>query len=148
MNTHNKVIFDRTRVGVASLKENRYETRALSVRKRMEVPYHTSTLKSYLSLRSCSNLLLNTSTFKMTIQETLCDRRIIHSDPEIMSGVPVFVGTRVPLQTFFDYLEGEAGLAEFLEDFPHLQTQVLQALEVIVKAMLEQERTARVHSAG
>ncbi|MHC5715557.1 MAG: DUF433 domain-containing protein [Nostoc sp.] len=48
------------------------------------------------------------------------DRRIIHSDPEIMSGTPVYVGMRVPLQTFFDYLEGEAGLAEFLEDFPHL----------------------------
>jgi uncharacterized protein (DUF433 family) len=67
----------------------------------------------------------------MDIQRVLRDRRIIHSDPEIMSGTPVFVGTRVPLQTFFDYLEGEAGLAEFLEDFPHLQTQVLLVLEVI-----------------
>jgi uncharacterized protein (DUF433 family) len=66
---------------------------------------------------------------------------------EIMSGTPVFVGTRIPLQTFFDYLEGEAGLAEFLEDFPHLQVQVLQVLEVIAKAMLAQERTARAHSA-
>ncbi|MBW4634685.1 MAG: DUF433 domain-containing protein [Iphinoe sp. HA4291-MV1] len=64
-----------------------------------------------------------------------------------MSGTPVFVGTRIPLQTFFDYLEGEAGLAEFLEDFPHLQVQVLQVLEVIAKAMLAQERTARAHSA-
>ncbi len=35
------------------------------------------------------------------------------------------------LQTFFDYLEGEAGLAEFLEDFPHLPAQVLLVLEVI-----------------
>ena len=32
-----------------------------------------------------------------------------------MSGTPVFVGTRVPLQTFFHYLEGEAGLTEFLK---------------------------------
>ncbi|MHC5722365.1 MAG: DUF433 domain-containing protein, partial [Nostoc sp.] len=61
-------------------------------------------------------------------------------------GTPVFVGTRVPLQTFFDYLEGEAVLAEFLEDFPHLQTQVLLVLEVIAKAMLVQERTAGAHS--
>jgi uncharacterized protein (DUF433 family) len=82
----------------------------------------------------------------MDIQSRLRDRRIIHSDPEIMSGSPVFVGTRVPLQTFFDYLEGEAGLAEFLEDFPHLQAQVLQVLEVIAKAMLEQEQTARAYS--
>ncbi|NJL37459.1 MAG: DUF433 domain-containing protein [Leptolyngbyaceae cyanobacterium RM2_2_4] len=83
----------------------------------------------------------------MTIQEMLHDRQTIHSDPEIMSGVPVFVGTRVPLQTFFDYLESEAGLAEFLQDFPYLQSQVLQVLEMLVKAMLEQERLARVHSA-
>ncbi|MDF5715774.1 MAG: DUF433 domain-containing protein [Rhizonema sp. NSF051] len=67
----------------------------------------------------------------MDIQRVLRDRRIIHSDAEIMSGTPVFVGTRVPLQTFFDYLEGEAGLAEFLEDFPHLQAQVLLVLEKI-----------------
>ncbi|MGD1861996.1 MAG: DUF433 domain-containing protein [Leptolyngbyaceae cyanobacterium] len=36
--------------------------------------------------------------------------------------VSVFAGTRVPLQTFFDYLEGEASIAEFLEDFPHLRS--------------------------
>ena len=84
----------------------------------------------------------------MDIQTSLRDRQIIHSDPEIMSGTPVFVGTRIPLQTFFDYLEGKAGLMEFLEDFPHLKTQVLQVLEVMAKAMLVEERTARVHSAG
>ena len=65
-----------------------------------------------------------------------------------MGGVPVFVGTRVPLQTFFDYLEGEAGLAEFLEDFPHLQGQVFQVLKVIAKAMLAHEQTVHAHTAG
>ncbi|MEH2331293.1 DUF433 domain-containing protein [Nostoc sp.] len=83
----------------------------------------------------------------MDIQTVLRDRRIISSDPDIMSGTSVFVGTRVPLQTFFDYLEGEAGLTEFLEDFPHLQTQVLQVLEVIAKAMLNQEQIIYAHSA-
>ncbi len=83
----------------------------------------------------------------MDIQTSLRDRQIIHSDAEIMSGALVFVGTRVPLQTFFDYLEGEAGLMEFLEDFPHLETQVLQVLEVIAKAMLAEERSSCVHSA-
>ncbi len=82
----------------------------------------------------------------MKIQQIFDCQGIVHTDPEIMSGVPVFVGTRVPLQTFFDYLEGEAGLAEFLEEFPHLRTQALQVLEVIAKAMLDQERTASVHS--
>ncbi|GAB1542859.1 hypothetical protein NUACC21_55330 [Scytonema sp. NUACC21] len=67
----------------------------------------------------------------MDIQSRLRDRQIIHCDPEIMSGDPVFVGTRVPLQTFFDYLEGEAGLAEFLEDFPHLQAQILEVINTL-----------------
>ena len=57
-----------------------------------------------------------------------------------MSGAPVFVGTRVPLQTFFDYLEGDAGLAEFIEDFPHLQDKVFQLLEITMRTTLEQER--------
>jgi uncharacterized protein (DUF433 family) len=84
----------------------------------------------------------------MDIQTSLRDRHIIHSDPEIMSGALVFVGTRVPLQTFFDYLEGEAGLMEFLEDFPYLKTQALQVVEIMVKEMLVEERTARAHSIG
>jgi uncharacterized protein (DUF433 family) len=67
----------------------------------------------------------------MNIQETLDRQGIIHSDPDIMSGTPVFVGTRVPLQTFFDYLEGPSGLAEFLEDFPHLNAAAMRVLESI-----------------
>ncbi len=49
----------------------------------------------------------------------------MHTDPDIMSGAPVFIGTRVPLQTLFDYLEDENGLSEFLEDFPHLKVPVI-----------------------
>lgn len=84
----------------------------------------------------------------MRIQQVLNHQGIVHTDPEVMSGVPVFVGTRVPLQTFFDYLKGESGLAEFLEDFPHLKTQALQVLEAIAKAKVEETRTASVHFAG
>jgi uncharacterized protein (DUF433 family) len=83
----------------------------------------------------------------MNIQETLNHQGIIHSDPDIMSGTPVFVGTRVPIQTFFDYLEGPSGLAEFLADFPHLNAQAMQVLESITKAMLAQEQQVRAHSA-
>lgn len=43
---------------------------------------------------------------------------LIVSDPEILSGTPVFRGTRVPFQTLFDYLEGGDTLDEFLDDFP------------------------------
>ena len=46
----------------------------------------------------------------MDIQKILIEKQIVHSDSEIMGGVPVFIGTRVPLQTLFDYFEGEGGL--------------------------------------
>lgn len=55
----------------------------------------------------------------------------IHSDPEIMGGTPVFVGTRVPAQTLLDYLEGGDSLDEFLEDFPSvMREQAVAALEL------------------
>jgi uncharacterized protein (DUF433 family) len=76
----------------------------------------------------------------MEIIDVLLRQEIIHSDPEIMSGVPVFKGSRVPLQTFFDYLENEGGLEEFLDDFPYLKIQAIQVLENIAKAAIEQER--------
>ncbi len=58
------------------------------------------------------------------------DHEVIHSDPEILGGTPVFVGTRVPVQTLLDYLEGGHPLAEFLDDFPTVaETQAIAALE-------------------
>jgi uncharacterized protein (DUF433 family) len=45
-------------------------------------------------------------------------KRIVHSDPEIMNGIPVFVGTRVPVKTLFDYLAAGDPLEEFQENFP------------------------------
>jgi uncharacterized protein (DUF433 family) len=42
----------------------------------------------------------------------------VHSDPEILGGTPVFVGTRVPVRAMLDYLEHDRLLAEFLDDFP------------------------------
>ena len=43
---------------------------------------------------------------------------LITCDPEIVSGTPVFAGTRVPIKNLFDYLEGGHDLTEFFEDFP------------------------------
>jgi uncharacterized protein (DUF433 family) len=51
----------------------------------------------------------------------MIDAKVVSRDPEIMSGAPVFAGTRVLVQTLFDYLEGGEPLSEFLEDFPTLQ---------------------------
>jgi len=57
---------------------------------------------------------------------------VIHSDPHIMGGTPVFVGTRVPFQTLLDYLEAGDPLSEFLEDFPTVGRK--QAVEVLEQA--------------
>ncbi len=51
-------------------------------------------------------------------------------DPDIMHGTPVFRGTRVPVQTLFDYLEGGERLEDFLEGFPTVgRALALEALE-------------------
>lgn len=53
----------------------------------------------------------------------------ITTDPETMHGIPVFRGTRVPVQTLFDYLEGGDPLEDFLQGFPTVsRTLALEAL--------------------
>ena len=55
---------------------------------------------------------------------------VFHSDPEILGGTVVFIGTRVPLQNLVDYLEGGYSLDEFLEDFPSVsREQAIKGLE-------------------
>lgn len=62
---------------------------------------------------------------------------VIHSDPEILGGTPVFIGTRVPFQALIDYLEGGHPLAEFLDDFPSVtREQTIAALELARDAVL------------
>lgn len=57
--------------------------------------------------------------------------RVVHSDPEILGGAPVFVGTRVPVKTLYDYLEAGDSLDEFLNDFPSVtRDQAVGALEL------------------
>ena len=64
-------------------------------------------------------------------------RDVVHSDPEILGGTPVFVGTRVPVQALIDYLEGGHPLADFLEDFPSVsRDQAVAALEIARDALL------------
>ena len=56
---------------------------------------------------------------------------VAHSDPEIMGGEPVFVGTRVPVRNLFDYLEAGDSLDEFLQSFPTVtREQAVAALEI------------------
>jgi uncharacterized protein (DUF433 family) len=57
--------------------------------------------------------------------------QIVHRDPEILGGAPVFRGTRVPLRSLFDYLEGRETLDEFLRQFPSVRReQVIALLEL------------------
>ena len=63
---------------------------------------------------------------------------IVHSNPEIMGGTPVFVGTRVPLQNLIDYLEGGESVDDFLEAFPTVERpQVIAVIEAGKLKMLE-----------
>ena len=55
---------------------------------------------------------------------------VVHSDPNILGGTPVFVGTRVPVQALIDYIEGGHSLTEFLDDFPTVTREIaIAALE-------------------
>ena len=66
----------------------------------------------------------------------------IHSDPDILGGTPVFVGTRVPFRNLIDYLERNHSLEEFLDSFPTVSRELaVAALEAAHEAV-----TARAHS--
>jgi uncharacterized protein (DUF433 family) len=72
------------------------------------------------------------------------ERPAIHSDPEILSGTPVFRGTRVPFQALLDYLEGSHTLDEFLSDFPSVDRDLaIQALEQAKERLVADARSAR-----
>ncbi len=61
---------------------------------------------------------------------------VVHSDPDILSGTPVFVGTRVPFRTLLDYLEAGDSLDEFLEDFPTVTREQAVAALRLAEEML------------
>jgi len=61
----------------------------------------------------------------------MAKKPVIHSNRDILGGTPVFVGTRVPVKTLYDYLEGGDSLDEFLNDFPSVgRDQAVAALEL------------------
>lgn len=53
----------------------------------------------------------------------LADGSVVHADPEILGGTLVFVGTRVPVQTLVDYLEGGYSIDGFLDNFPSVRRE-------------------------
>ena len=58
----------------------------------------------------------------------------IRIDPEIMSCMPCFAGTRVPIKNFFDYLEEGESVEEFLIDFPTVSREQVMALIELAKS--------------
>jgi len=63
---------------------------------------------------------------------------VIERDPEIMSGKPVFAGTRVPVYNLFDYLEAGDSLDKFLASFPSVRReQAVAALELAKEAVTD-----------
>jgi uncharacterized protein (DUF433 family) len=63
---------------------------------------------------------------------------IVCRDPEIMGGAPVFCGTRVPVQTLLDYLEGGETIGDFLAGFPSVtREQVIAFLQEAKDKFLE-----------
>jgi uncharacterized protein (DUF433 family) len=68
---------------------------------------------------------------------------IVHSDPETLGGTPVFVGTRVPVQSLFDYLEGGKTLDECLRQFPSVKRdQAIAALDLARDTLLAGARSS------
>ena len=68
----------------------------------------------------------------------MLEHNLITRNPEILGGIPVFVGTRVPVQTMIDYFEKGYPLEEFLDDFPTVTFAHAQAvLELLKKLLLE-----------
>lgn len=61
---------------------------------------------------------------------------VIVKNPDILGGTPVFRGTRVPIQTLFDYLEGGDTLEDFLEGFPTVSREAAVAALEEAKQLL------------
>ncbi len=69
--------------------------------------------------------------------------QVVHSDPDILGGVPVFAGTGVPVQSLFDYLEGGETLDEFLRQFPSVRReQAIAALDLARDSLLAGARSS------
>ncbi len=69
---------------------------------------------------------------------------VVHSDPDILGGTPVFQGTRVPFRNLIDYLERGHTVEEFLDHFPTVtREQVISSLEAAHEALTVRARSAR-----
>jgi uncharacterized protein (DUF433 family) len=69
---------------------------------------------------------------------------VVHSDPDILGGIPVFAGTRVPVKTLLDYLKAGDSLNEFLDHFPSVtRERAIAALELAKEMLMDYANSAR-----
>jgi uncharacterized protein (DUF433 family) len=74
----------------------------------------------------------------------MLEHNLITRDPEILGGIPVFAGTRVPVQTMLDYFEKGYPFEEFLDDFPTVTIEHAQAVLALLKKLLLERADERV----
>ena len=73
----------------------------------------------------------------------MSSKSVVSIDDEVLGGTPVFVGTRVPLQSLFDYLEGGETLDEFLRQFPSVsKEQAKSAIELARDSIISNARSS------
>ena len=65
------------------------------------------------------------------------NEKLIGKSQEIMGGTPVFAGTRVPVKTLIDYIEGGDTLGQFLDDFPTVKRELVIQVLALIKDKLE-----------
>ena len=71
-----------------------------------------------------------------TVIDPQCINQLINRDPEIMGSTPVFMGTRVPVDTLFDWLEDGESMNYFLDNFPSVQREQAVAVLELYKELL------------
>ena len=77
-----------------------------------------------------------------SLSEVLMEVQYLSRDPEIMSGALCFKGTRVLVQTLFDYLQAGSPLDEFLENFPTVSSEAaIAVLEMAKEGLFAHERS-------
>lgn len=85
----------------------------------------------------------STTPLKESRMINMSSSSVVRSDPEILGGTPVFVGTRVPVQALIDYIEGGHSLEQFLDDFPTVTREIaIAALEQAKAHLIADARVA------
>lgn len=75
-------------------------------------------------------------------------KNLINIDSEILSGQPVFAGTRVPVESLFDHLEAGISLDEFLDDFPTVSKKQAVAILDVANKLVTSKKAVQFYEAS